>query len=251
MVDNKSYWEERMEIAFKLSEKQVGKPLKKLYRKAFHNIQTELLNTWLDMGKDGDVSQAALYQKNRMANLQALRSKELRRLGETSLQYLQISLSEAVEQGSKDMDAFLGVAGKVSFLDETVAKEIVNQNYKGASFSERIWDDMDKLKTQIESSITKSALQGKDVRDVAKELQERMNVSYSSSKRITITETGRVFNEGCRQKAMERGYLSYRVLLEPDACEDCVNAFRGKHFNIKESVLPGHPHCKCTMLIDV
>lgn len=251
MMDNKTYWAERMGNALKLSEKQVTRPLKVLYRKAFKNIRTELLNIWLDMAGEGEISQSALYQKNRMANLQALLSKELKKLGETNIEYMQTSLFATFQNGYESMDKFLGIKGTFSFLDEQVAKEIVNQNYKGAVFSDRIWNDMDKLRTQIEDSVTKSALQGKDVRKVSKELQERMNVAYSSSKRVTVTETGRIFNESCRQKAMDRGYNSYSVLIEPAACEDCIREFTGKHFNINESVLPRHPNCLCTMLIDI
>lgn len=251
MMDSKTYWAERMENALKLSEKQVTRPLKQLYRKSFNNIKGELLNIWLDMAGEGEISQSALYQKNRMSNLQALLSKELRKLGETNIQYMQTALYNTFRNGYDSMDKFLGIKGAFSFLDEQVAKEIINQNYKGAVFSERIWNDMDKLRLQIEDSVTKSALQGKDVRKVAKELQDRMNVAYSSSKRITVTETGRIFNESCRQKAMDRGYTSYSILIEPDACEDCIREFTGKHFNINESVLPLHPNCKCTMLIDI
>ncbi|WP_066051350.1 minor capsid protein [Anaerotignum propionicum] len=250
-MDSKTYWAERMENALKLSEKQVARPLKLLYRKAFNNIKGELLNIWLDMAAEGEISQSALYQRNRMSNLQALLSKELKKLGETNIEFMQTSLYNTFQNGYESMDKFLGIAGTFSFLDEQVAREIISQNYKGAIFSERIWNDMDKLRLQIEDSVTKSALQGKDVRKVAKELQERMNVAYSSSKRITVTETGRVFNESARQKAMDRGYTSYSILIEPDACEDCVREFTGKHFNINQSVLPLHPHCHCTVLIDV
>lgn len=186
-----------------------------------------------------------------MANLQALLSKELHKLGEKNIEYLQMGLYNIFQQGYQDMDSFLGVAGTFSFLDEQAAREVISQNYKGANFSERIWKDLNKLKLQLEDTIATAALQGKDVRKVAHELQAQMNVSYSSSKRLTVTETGRVFNESCREKAMSRGYTSYSVLIEPDACEDCVDAFRGKHFSINESVLPRHPHCKCTMIIDI
>lgn len=250
-MNNKEYWEKRMDNALKLSEKQVLRPLKLLYRKAFRNINAELLTIWLDMADEGEISQSALYQRNRMSNLQTLLSKELRKLGERNIEYMQTALYHTFRNGYESMDKFLGIAGAFSFLDEQVAKQIIAQNYKGAAFSERIWNDMDKLRLQIEDSITKSALQGKDVRKVAKDLQKRMNVAYSSSKRITVTETNHVFNESCRQKAIDRGYTSYSILIEPDACEDCVRDFTGKHFNINESVLPRHPHCHCTMLIDL
>ena len=250
-MNNKAYWESRMDNALKLSAKQIQKPLKKLYQKSFSNIKNELLDIWLDMQADEGISQSALYQKNRMANLQALLAKELQKLGTKNIELMQLGLYHVGVQGFQDMSNFLGVSGSFSFLDEQVAKEIITQNYKGATFSERIWKDMDKLRQQIEDGVVKSALQGKDVRKVAWEIQDRMNVSFSSAKRITVTETGRVFNESCRKKAADNGYKTYSILVESDACEDCVTAFTGKHFDINESVLPLHPHCKCCMIIDI
>lgn len=251
LMNNKAYWESRMDNALKLSAKQIQKPLKKLYQKSFSNIKNELLDIWLDMQADEGISQSALYQKNRMANLQALLAKELQKLGTKNIELMQLGLYHVGVQGFQDMSNFLGVSGSFSFLDEQVAKEIITQNYKGATFSERIWKDMDKLRQQIEDGVVKSALQGKDVRKVAWEIQDRMNVSFSSAKRITVTETGRVFNESCRKKAADNGYKTYSILVESDACEDCVTAFTGKHFDINESVLPLHPHCKCCMIIDI
>ena len=240
-----------MDNALKLSEKQIQKPLKKLYRQAFRNIREELFTIWLDMQSGGSISQSDLYQRNRMANLQALLSKELQRLGVKQIELLQQGLYNIGVQGFTDMSSFLGLAGTFSFLDEQVAKEIISQNYKRATFSERIWNDMDKLRRQIEDGVVKSALQGKDVRKVSQMIQERMNVCFSSAKRITVTETGRVFNESCRRKASDNGYKTYSVLVESDACEDCIKDLSGKHFNINESVLPRHPNCKCCMIIDL
>ena len=150
-----------MDNALKLSAKQIQKPLKKLYKQAFKNIREELFTIWLDMQSGGDITQSDLYQRNRMANLQALLSKELQRLGVKQIELLQQGLYNVGVQGFTDMSSFLGLAGTFSFLDEQVAKEIISQNYKGATFSKRIWNDMDKLRQQIEDGVVKSALQGK------------------------------------------------------------------------------------------
>lgn len=250
-MKNESYWKKRMDNALILSEKQIQKPLKKIYKQAFENIREELFAIWLDMQGENEISQSTLYQRNRMANLQILLSKELQKLGSKQIALLQQGLYHVTVQGFTDISNFLGVISTFSFLDEQAAKEIVNQNYKGASFSERVWEDIDKLRKQIEDSVVQSALQGKDVRKTAHLIQKRMNVCFSSAKRITVTETGRVFNESCRKKASENGYKTYSILVETDACEDCKKDFEGKHFSINESVLPRHPNCKCCMVIDV
>lgn len=249
-MSNKDYCEERNKIAYSFASKKIEKPLRKLYATAFYNIRETLISVWCDMQKD-EISQSALYQQQRMAHLQQLIQKELLKLGTKNIDLLQTGLYEVALQGVQTIDALKGISSSFSFLDKQAAKTIVAQNYKNATFSERVWHDMNKLKNQIEETITKAALQGHDVRKVSLALQKRMNVAYSSCKRIVITETGRVFSESCRTKAKERGYQTYSVLVEPNACDACVQAFKGKHFSINESVLPLHPHCKCCMIIDI
>ena len=249
-MSNKSYWEQRSNRAYSLATRKIEKPLKKLYVKVFRNIKEELIDIWCDMQKE-EISQSALYQKQRMLNLQQLLQKELFALGEKNIELLQMGLYEISLQGFQAVNNLRGENSTFSFLDKQTAKTIVAQNYKGSDFSHRVWNDMQKLRQHIEDCVAKSALQGHDVRKVSFALQERMNVAYSSCKRIAVTETGRVFSESCRTKAQEQGYQTYSVLVEPDACDDCIDAFKGKHFNINESVLPLHPHCRCCMIIDI
>ena len=68
-MSNKSYWEQRSNIVYSLATRKIEKPLKKLYAKVFRNIKEELIDIWCDMQKE-EISQSALYQKQRMLNLQ-------------------------------------------------------------------------------------------------------------------------------------------------------------------------------------
>ena len=42
-MSNKSYWEQRSNIAYSLATRKIEKPLKKLYVKVFRNIKEELI----------------------------------------------------------------------------------------------------------------------------------------------------------------------------------------------------------------
>ena len=47
-MSNKSYWEQRSNIAYSLATRKIEKPLKKLYVKVFRNIKEELIDIWCD-----------------------------------------------------------------------------------------------------------------------------------------------------------------------------------------------------------
>lgn len=245
-----NYWLDRMQNVQKLTNKQVTQRIKKLYQNANKRINKEINNIWMQMLEDGEISTANLYKGMRFSNLQNLLQKELYSLGVANEQFLTSTLLKVAEQAYNDMNTYINKPTNFTIMDTQTAKQIIAQQYKGAVFSDRIWDNTTKLRGVIENKIIDSTLLGKDVRKVSKELNSLMGSGYSQSKRIVITETSRVYNEGCRQKAQDNGYKTYHLLLEPDACEECV-ALEHEHFHINESVIPVHPNCKCTMIIDL
>ncbi len=249
MANNK-YWLDRMENVQKLTNKQVTRRLKKLYQKANKRINKEVNNIWMQMLEDGEISSTNLYKGMRFSNLQNLIQSELVSLSRESGKYLSNVLLEVAKQGYFDMNTYVNKPTDFTIIDTQNAKQIIAQSYKGAVFSDRIWDNTTKLKGVIENKIVETTILGKDVRKASKELNTLMGGGFSQSKRIVVTETSRVYNESCRQKAQDNGYKTYHLLLEPDACEECV-ALEHEHFDINLSVLPVHPHCSCTLIIDL
>ena len=245
-----TYWQDRMETVQKLTNKQVTQRLKKLYQQANKRINKEIINIWMQMLEDGEISTANLYKGMRFSNLQNLLQKELYSLGMENEKYLTSVLLKVAEQGFTDMNKYIGKPTYFSIMDNQTAKQIISQGYKGAVFSDRIWNNTTKLKGIIENKIIETTILGKDVRKASKELNTLMGGGFSQSKRIVITETSRVYNESTRQKAQDNGYKTYHLLLEPDACEECV-ALENEHFDINESVIPVHPNCKCCIIIDI
>ena len=71
-MQNREYWEERINNALSLTEKQVTTRMKKLYKQAYKNIQNELLIIWNDMLANGEVSNTALMTHERYKVLQEI-----------------------------------------------------------------------------------------------------------------------------------------------------------------------------------
>lgn len=250
-LNNRKYWDLRMKNSQKLAGKNINAKMKKLYKTAYKHIDAELNKLWLEMVTSGEISASNLFKANRYRDLRNAIDAELNALAGKNNNFVQESLMDTYISAWNDMSGFIGVSKEFTVLHREVAKQIIHQNYKGATFSDRIWDNMSELRSKLHDSVILSAVAGEDVRKVAKKLQKELNSSYSDSKRITITETSRVFNEACRTNALESGQFStYTLLLEASACPACVD-LEGIHFPLTKSILPVHPHCKCTMLIDV
>lgn len=251
MTKSEKYWQDRMDLSQKMAKKNVLVPVKKLYKEAYKSINKELQKVWMEMLEKGSISHSELFKANRYRNLQAEIERQLRVLASAEIQHTQDSLMDVYIEQWNAVNEFAGVGREWTIFNEQVARQIVLQNYKGATFSERVWNNTSALKNQLTNTITNTTILGQDVRKAARELQKVMNSGYKSAKAITITETSRVFNESCRTSALETGlYKTYHILLEPDACEKCLPN-EGMHFDLGDSVLPVHTHCKCTMIIDL
>lgn len=235
----------------KLANKNVNNKMKKLYKTVFQAIDSELTQLWLEMMNNGGISSSNLLKANRYNELRKLIETELRKLANQNNIFMQESLIDTYLNTWLEMYQHLGVEKELTILDREVAKQVVMQNYKGANFSERIWSNMTELRERIHDSISMSAVAGVDVRKVAETVKQTLNASYSDSKRITITETSRVFNESCRNTALNSGlFETYHLLMENNACPDCQK-LKDEHFPLTQSILPVHPYCKCTMIIDM
>lgn len=249
---DKLYWLERHANNRYKEVDKFDRQLQKIYKQAYKSIESQLKDVWLDMLKDGEISASAIYKNNRLKSIMEQVDIQLRKLGIYTNENLQLSLLDTYKSTWLETDLQLGnTRGSFSLLHEQVAIQVVNASYKNAIYSERVWNNLNTIRTQIEKTIVDTAITGQDVRKASRGLAERMGATLSDAKRITITETGRVLNEACRSRAEEKGYKSYHILINDDACEVCQK-IRDKHFAITRSdVLPVHPFDKCTMIIDI
>lgn len=227
----------------------------KVYKSATKELQAAVNDLWLKMLQNGTISQGQLYQYGRYIALQEQINKILTNLGQQEINIINDQLQSLYETTFTESARYLGgevLSGSFDLINKQSAIEVVNANFKGATFSERIWTRRDLLNEQLGRVITNSAVLGKDWKSVSRDLASRLEVGLSDSKRLVRTETIRVLNTACTNKAIERGYKTYHVLMEGDACPECQNEYTDKTFNLGEgSPPPLHPNCKCTILIDI
>lgn len=247
-----NYWLLREQNkAYKQADK-LNKHLEKIYKDAYKTINKQLQEVWLDMMAEGEITPTSIYKNQRLKSIMEQLDKQLNKLGFTINDKLQLSLLDTFKSTWLETENQLtGVSTSFTLTNEMLATQIVNASYKNAIYSDRVWDNLKTIRSQIEKTIIDTAISGQDVKKASRKLAERMGVSLGDAKRITITETDRVLQESCRQCAEKRGYKTYHILIEADACDECKSDFRGVHFDISQSVLPKHPHCKCCMIIDL
>lgn len=71
----------------------------------------------------------------------------------------------------------------------------VSKDTAGYKFSDRLYDDVESLKTTVQSEISRGIAQGDSYSDIAKRISDECDISFNNAYRIARTEGGRVSTE--------------------------------------------------------
>lgn len=89
----------------------------------------------------------------------------------------------------------------------------IKEKWLGQNYSDRIWADKKKLVDNLEQLLSQEFVRGRGPNEVAKDLAERLNVSYSNAQRLIRTEINYISNKGSLQAYKDSGIVEkYRYL---------------------------------------
>lgn len=123
----------------------------------------------------------------------------------------------------------------------------------GKNFSDRIWNNKEKLINNLHTDLTQSIIRGEDPQKAISQLARDMNVSRSQAGNLIMTETAAISAAAQKDCFKELDVEEFEVVetLDGSTCEICQD-MDGKHFpmsdyRIGETAPPFHPRCRgCT-----
>ena len=123
----------------------------------------------------------------------------------------------------------------------------------GKNFSDRIWNNKEKLINNLHTDLTQSIIRGEDPQKAISQLARDMNVSRSQAGNLIMTETAAISATAQKDCFKELDVKEFEVVetLDGSTCEICQD-MDGKHFpmsdyRIGETAPPFHPRCRgCT-----
>lgn len=145
-----------------------------------------------------------------------------------------------------------GLGFEFSALSKGAVNTIVNDRWKGANFSDRIWQNTSALANSAYGIVARGIMTGAGPQVMARQLAEAMQSGMYNSMRLIRTETNRVHNAAEKVAYEEEGITEYRFLatLDGRTCDVC-GALDGKTFPVSEAkeginYPPLHPNDRCT-----
>lgn len=133
-------------------------------------------------------------------------------------------------------------------------KGVVNADFYGANFSERIWSrngHYASLRKELFKSLNNLSVDMMGYRKERNRLMKIFNTSKYESMRLIRTEHQRVNMQTQHIMAVENEFTHYTYVAEPDACPIC-KALAGKTFKIEDYEMGvtaplRHPNCRCSV----
>ena len=147
----------------------------------------------------------------------------------------------------------IGIGYSFTHLNSNAIEKAILTKYQGSNFSDRIWQEKDKLVLSLNTTLAQSIIRGGGVSYVANEVVKTTNTSYYNAVRLARTELNRVYN-----KAAEQSYNDSEVVEQyefvatlDDRTSDICASLDGRKFNKDEyevgiNAPPMHPNCRST-----
>jgi SPP1 gp7 family putative phage head morphogenesis protein len=139
-------------------------------------------------------------------------------------------------------------------VNPDLIKETIQYPWSGQSFSEIIWNDTNKLVTELKSELTQGFIKGTSVQKMSSNLAKRMDNKYKNALRLVRTETAHVLNKAALMSYEACGvkYVEFLAVLDGKTSEVCLS-LNGDIIPISEAI-PGvnipplHPNCRSTII---
>src|SRR5690606_29621014 len=153
------------------------------------------------------------------------------------------------ENARAEYERQAGILGATIQANEKSIATIVNASFLTATWSDRLWDNQDALRSELDRLLNRGIVQGINPRQLARELRKKFNTSIYNSERLLRTELARVQQDVFQDSARQADIEHYEYIAEPSACDVC-SALDGKIFRVDE-MQPGvnilmHPNCRCS-----
>ena len=161
------------------------------------------------------------------------------------------------ERAVDELTRQAGILGRTITQVDTLkrAKNIVGASFYNATYSQRIWSHMDRLKSEIAIQLQRGLIAGIGSREMARRLRESYDVSQSDAHRLMVTELRRVQTDSAIDSYKAMGFSQYEYMaVNPNACPIC-RSLNGKVYDIEGAEVgnpdhplpPLHPRCHCSL----
>lgn len=151
-----------------------------------------------------------------------------------------------------DLGQSITVKANFNRLNPALIQKTLDYPWSGAMFSDRLWQDKERLGRNLRVGLTQSMILGEGIPQITDRINKGIDTVRYNAERVARTETKRVtycaHDDVYKDTGVEE--LRYRCANGEDSrtCKYC-RADNGKVFKRgEEPTLPRHPNCRCVYI---
>ena len=151
-----------------------------------------------------------------------------------------------------DLGQSITVKATFNRLNPALIQKTLDYPWSGAMFSDRLWQDKERLGRNLRVGLTQSMILGEGIPQITDRINKGIDTARYNAERVARTETKRVtycaHDDVYKDTGVEE--LRYRCANGGDSrtCQYC-RADNGKVFKRgEEPTLPRHPNCRCVYI---
>lgn len=256
---NSDYWQKRiqeqLDKSYTRTDRETTKALAEIYQQTAQQVRDDILKVYskVDALKKGEeIQMNDFYLNRRYWRLLDRLNEHLNELGEKQIEITEPAIIDLYNRSIDAIDS--------EVPDRYVRREFLNVNrvdgeqalfqswcLDGKNFSDRVWEDKQKMLTEFKRQLNTCVIQGKSPWQAAEKIANRLDVSESNAYRLMRTETAHAQIYAQQKRYKELGFTRGKWIASNGACELCA-AHDGEVFAIDKiaGMLPAHPNCRCS-----
>ena len=253
------YWQKRaIETQKRLTTKSIvetERQLKKYYTTALNRTKGSFLSTYnkllrtIDKGREP--TPADLYKLDTYWQLQGELRQELIKLGD----------KQTALYNQKFMELYENVYNSMAIKDDNhfnmfnrqTAEQMINEIWvsDGKSWSQRIWNNTEKLQQALNDELINCVLTGADDKYLRQMLMSEFKVSYGRADSLIRTEMAHIQTKAAEQRYIDMGVKYVQIWADKDErrCDICGKLHTEVFVLGRDKIpIPAHTNCRCCII---
>lgn len=188
---------------------------------------------------------------NRLIN--AVASKERAAIDKTMRKVYESSYHHAVYEAAR----MSGLDLQTGPIDEGALETILKKKWSGQNYSERVWNNTQKVADALKEEFMIGALTGKTEKEMTDSINEQFLSGRNKARRLVRTESSYIHNEAHFQAYKDYGIEEYRFVATLDLRTSQIcrerdgSVYRVNDKKIGVNAPPMHPWCRSTTIMNL
>lgn len=188
---------------------------------------------------------------NKLIN--AIASKERDAIGKTMRKVYESSYHHAVYEAAR----MSGLDLQTGPIDEGALETILKKKWSGQNYSERVWNNTQKVADALKEELMIGALTGKTEMEMTDSINEQFLSGRNKARRLVRTESSYIHNEAHFQAYKDYGIEEYRFVATLDLRTSQIcrerdgSVYRVNDKKIGVNAPPMHPWCRSTTIMNL